>query len=70
MPRRGIPTGSAESTDYSRAAKGYSKTAGGRGHQKLVNAEAIHHTAEGGDIMVERMLPFVEKVIGASSGNG
>lgn len=37
---------------------------------KLLQSDGIHPTAEGVDIMVERMLPFVEKVIGASSGNG
>ena len=37
---------------------------------KLLQSDGIHPTAEGVDIMVERMLPFVEKVIGASPGNG
>ena len=37
---------------------------------KLLQSDGIHPTAAGVDIMVERMLPFVEKVIGASSGSG
>ncbi len=37
---------------------------------KLLQSDGIHPTAAGVDIMVGRMLPLVEKVIGASSGSG
>ena len=40
------------------------------GERSLVQSDGMHPTAEGIDIMVERMLPTVEKVIDASSGNG
>ena len=40
------------------------------GERSLVQSDGMHPTAEGIDIMVGRMLPTVEKVIDASSGNG
>jgi acyl-CoA thioesterase-1 len=40
------------------------------GDLKLVQEDGMHPTAAGIDIMVERMLPAVEKVIAAPSGNG
>jgi acyl-CoA thioesterase-1 len=40
------------------------------GDLKLLQEDGMHPTAAGIDIMVERMLPAVEKVIAAPSGNG
>lgn len=37
---------------------------------QLLQADGMHPTAQGVDVMVERMLPSVEKVITASSANG
>lgn len=40
------------------------------GNLKLVQEDGMHPTAAGIDVMVERMLPAVEKVIAASSAGG
>jgi acyl-CoA thioesterase-1 len=40
------------------------------GDLKLLQEDGLHPTAAGIDIMVERMLPAVEKVMAASSGGG